>query len=133
MVRFVELLERFDPLQWARATSLDNNPARTYPPFAVFRFRNPNRLLEDCIVEAIRTFRGRVPWEIYQGGRNRNWVVAPVRLREFFEQGSFATDSHANAKLEEEEPELGRQACDDLDPLRSHVEQALARAGFAPR
>src|SRR4051812_21217386 len=122
MRRLILFLQSLEKIEWY-GCSIEGDLGVI--PSAVWRFATPNVALEATIAELVARYEGNIDWEIYQAGRNKNWVLAPVRLRQLQDELSLATDSLASATLARDQS-FARLAAQDAEDLTDAIIAGLA-------
>ncbi|MBL0320379.1 MAG: hypothetical protein IPP74_13980 [Alphaproteobacteria bacterium] len=83
-----KVISSFGQFEWRRGGSVDPNwqkrhPERnynSYPYFFSWRYKNPNPLIDQAIIDAVESFRGNVKWHVLHKHRDlggTNWCIEP--------------------------------------------------------
>jgi hypothetical protein len=117
----IDVIRQFGALEWGRWSPLveGREEKLAQPPVIIWRYKDHNETLERLIEEAVHSFKGNVEWEMRRPGRN--WVIAPVHVREFYQQGGFRVDVEAHKALADQDPSFGVNANSDLPRLAEHI------------
>jgi hypothetical protein len=95
------------------------------PPLTVWRFAESQPGLEMLIQEAVSSFEGRVDWIVHKP--TRNWVIQPLKVKEFWESRGFNNDVLAAIAFGEEFPDEVVAAYEDLPELADHLRRHLSQ------
>ncbi len=90
----------------------------------VWRYKRPDEHREGVIQSAVESFKGKVTWDIYLGGRN--WVLLPRKVREFIKRNKIRVDVEALRQLAEQDPAFGKSANKELPELADVISKALS-------
>lgn len=132
-----QVIKSFGELEWGGfSPTLDsefaNENAQKTPHHTIWRWKNPDPLLDKLIVEAVNSFEGEIEWTIRFRDRKpslggRNWIIEPRGKQEFYDQHQ-SLDYHALTRLIiEKEPELGILSNKEVPKLANHIQQHIEK------
>ncbi|MBL0319003.1 MAG: hypothetical protein IPP74_06915 [Alphaproteobacteria bacterium] len=136
----IKIISRFGQLSWSHGGGFvteekERHPERnydSYPRHFSWRFKKPNQMIDQAIVEAVESYKGSVEWHIkYRvkalGGIN--WCILPKRVDEYAREGKKYAPEGLNERLASSEyyiakyePEWGKLANTDIPNLAKHIE-----------
>ncbi|MEO5969823.1 MAG: hypothetical protein ABIQ95_07830 [Bdellovibrionia bacterium] len=141
----IQVIESLGELAWNRMSTIDMTDLRTIvrsmkihgrdnfrtePSFTSWRYKNPNPRIEQLIVEAVNTFRGKVEWVIHvKETGNRNWLIETRRCRETREAKEFDLSKFPTTEsyLESIDPQFGMTAAEDVPNLAEHIKNYVQK------
>ena len=129
----LRIFESFEELEWAgfRSATEEVNffeDTKKNPHHTVWRWKNPDPELDQLIVEAVDSFKGRVEWQIRSRERmaklgGTNWIIETVKERYFLEKYKDLDLDEIKRLIREEEPEIGILSNQDVPKLAEHIKR----------
>jgi hypothetical protein len=127
----LDILAALGELEWARCVGGTYPPDRSggyggasRPPLLAWRFKAPDRQLEQRIVAAVESYSGSVDWSVTTNGRN--WSIVPVVFDRY--AADFRVDVEAMQQFGQDFPTETKAANDDAARLAEHLEKELTHA-----
>src|SRR5262245_11379053 len=115
-------------LEWGRwVPSVEYPDQHRHVPYGMWRFKESDGSVEAAIGAAVQSFHGHVAWEMYPAGRN--WIIAPMRIREFQREHEGMKRDDACLALAEEAPEFCQAANAEISALGRHIHTRLRELG----
>lgn len=118
----LDILAALGELEWARCVGGTDRP-----PLLAWRFKAPDKQLEQRIVAAVQSYSGCVDWSVTTNGRN--WSIVPVVFDRY--AAAFRVDVEAMQQYGQDFPAETKAANDNAARLAEHLEKELARAPVA--
>jgi hypothetical protein len=97
--------------------------AKTLPPMAVWRFREPSPAVEIAMREAVTQFHGKIAWEL--DNQRDTWILYPKKVQEITKAKKLAGLLAGLNVLMAEEPEFGILANEEFEELSIFFLQKL--------
>lgn len=96
------------------------------PPIVWWTYQQPSKDIEEFLQNALDTFQGTLPWQMFTTGAR--WILMPARIREYDELHGCHGDLIAAAKLRATDPDFGKRANAESHLLAEHIHHCLQHA-----
>lgn len=97
----------------------------TCPPLIVWRYKEPSPALAEFFRHAVESFRGTIAWEF--SAADRNWLLMPLRIREYARAHGYPGTLQASLELKAREPNFGCLANSELLLLAEHLHDVFRK------
>lgn len=132
-----KVLKSFGEIEWGGySPCLDSKFADEYaqksPHHTVWRWKNPDSLLDKLIVEAVNCFEGEIEWIIRSRDRRpslggKNWIIEPKKKQEYYAQNQFLEYHTINKLITDKKPEIGILSNKEVPQLAKHIQQYVEK------